>query len=44
VRTHEDDVRQERPNRCKITTTAGWTAETMDLQVTVWVLLKIEGI
>jgi hypothetical protein len=29
---------------CKITTTAGWTAETMDLQVTVWVLLKIEGI
>ncbi len=26
------------------TTSAGWTAETMDLQVIVWVLLKIEGI
>ena len=28
----------------KITTTAGWTAETMDLLVQVWVLLKITGI
>jgi hypothetical protein len=28
----------------KITTTAGWTAETMDMVVIVWVLLTISGI
>ena len=28
----------------EITTTAAWTAETMDLQVIVWVLLYLEGI
>lgn len=29
---------------CSITTAAGWTAETMDLVVIVWVTQKIKGI
>lgn len=28
----------------KITTTAGWNGTTVDLQVTIWVLLNISGI